>query len=337
MTASDSPITSKFAAQGAQWAIKLQTKGWRNLSKAQKREARSHGIGPSAPPPAIPKVNRVIMGNPNNSRRRGGGDGNAQKSMTITKQEFLGTIFSSDSITTYPIDPRNVKTFPQISALALGYNKYKITSLQLRYSTRVTETEANVIMAFTTDSGDLPPRSKVDMYNIGTKFEVLASKPLVATIPVSKDTKYLRDKCSDDSKLVDCGALHFMVDGRHSGRLGELFLQVTIVLSEPTFSQQSTQILRGTTQTGPTLVEFSQSGKSSTYKFLAVGRYVFSAYGKVLVKARQVGMDKAKQMHTSDDKSSNVIAEVEALEPGASIVLDYVEEEPPSFVCISRM
>nr|ADZ73442.1 putative coat protein [TGP Carmovirus 3] len=337
MTAGASPITLSYAAQGHAWAIKLRDKGWRSLSPAQKKAARAAGIGPQPTPVIVPKVNRLVAGNPTNARRKPTDPGNANTSMTITKQEFLGTLFSGDEISTYILDPRNVKTFPNISNMAIGYNKYKITNAKLRYSSRATDSDCSIIIAYNSDSSDTPPASKLDLYSMATKHEGPSSKPLLMSLPISKETRYLRDRNTDEAKLVDSGSFHILVDGKHDGRLGELFFELTIVLSEPTFLRPASQIITGTSSRGPDIVTVDRGNTSCTIRFNAVGRFIISASGTSIKKLSQVGMEKASLSRTDSDSDSTFIAEVIASEPGASIIVEYPSGGYNQKVYVSRM
>lgn len=320
--AANSPVVINMAAKGSDWAIKLRDKGWKALSKRQKAEARAHGIGAAPASPIVPRVVRVVNGNPNNRARKPSEPGNAMKSMTITKQEFLGELYAGGPIRTYKLDPRSVATFPQVSVHAQGFNKYRFTSFRVRYSPKVAESECGVCLAYTSDASDPAPKGKYDLYSMSTKFETAAHKALLADLPVPKTTRYLRDSPGENSKDVDAGAMYLQLDGKHDGRLGELFIEFTIVLSEPTYSQCYTQMIVGTEhRSGPNFASIVKSSNTYTITFVAAGSFLLSSYTSKLEKVGQLGMKKASQHEVTNETRSTNIIEVRSEEPGASVVL----------------
>nr|WCL16146.1 coat protein [Jasmine mosaic-associated virus 2] len=324
MAASDSPVVTNLAASGVPWAVKLQRKGWRSLSKTQKALARAAGVGTPVATTVAPKVVRLVSGNPANSRRPPGAPGNAVKSMTITKQEFVGSVYANRMVHTLVLDPRNVRSFPLLSSLALGYNKYKFSSLKLRYSPRNSTSDCGFIAAYTSDSSDESPTSRFQLLNISPRYETSASKPLLVTLPVDKGVKYLRDKSTDDAKLVDCGSIHYMVDGHHDTRLGELFLEFTIVLSEPTFVQNSTQMMTNSTHVrGPGFVTVVKSRETATMTFQSSGHFLCCLHADLVTNVRQTGSEEASKTQVDSEGNSSIIFEVKAEEPLSSVVFTF--------------
>nr|QFR98390.1 coat protein [Rose yellow leaf virus] len=339
MAAADSPQVIQAASAGAQWAVKLRAKGWRSLTKLQKAQARSHGVGPVTPATIVPKVTRLINGNPGNVRRRNGEPGNAMKSMTITKQEYLGTVSGGSGVRTFILDPRNVRSFPQLSAFCLGYNKYKFTKLAFRYSPRVNETNAGIICAYTSDSSDEAPKSKYQMYSITPRYEAVASKPLIVSIPPTKEPKFLRDKSSDDAKLVDSGSIHCLIDGDHDGKLGEIFLDLTVVLSEPTFNQCAMQEVTKTRHIkGPGYVVPSFQDGVVTLTFQASGSYLCTYSCAPISSLSQTGMEEAARVTTTSTEESSGFVEVVTEEPLSCVKFTFVNPASGKFhAYVTRM
>lgn len=320
--AANNPVVVTAAGRGEQWALKLRDKGWKYLTKTQKATARSHGIGAVPPSMVIPRTTRVIRGNPTNSRRPPGAPGNADKTTAITKQEYLGEMFADGEIRSFVIDPRNVGTFPHISAFALGYNKYRLTSCQVRYSNKVLDSECGVTIAYSSDSGDEPPKGKFDLYSMGTKFESAAHKSMVCTLPVNKGVRYLRDCPDENAKEVDNGVFHVLLDGKHDGRLGELFIHVSIVFSEPTYNQKSTQLITGHKVVGgPNFCEPVKSANTVSLRFLAAGNFLLSTHTSLLERVGQLEMDTAGHTQVDSETHSSNIIEVRTNKPGSTIVL----------------
>nr|AAK74062.1 coat protein [Pelargonium line pattern virus] len=327
MAAKDNPAVIAAVARREQWAIKLQSKGWGSLSKAQKATARSYGIG-NPPTVVVPRTTRLVAGNPTNARRARGEPGNAKMGTTITKQEYMGELHSSSKIETYLLDPKNVRSFPQLSGLAIGYNKYKITDFKVRYSPKCSDSGCGLTIAYSSDSSDPPPKNKFNLFSMNHKYETAAHKPLLVTLPVSKETRFLRDKCTDDSKLVDSGAVHVLVDGNHEGRLGELFFELTIVFSEPTFCNHHSQVIKGIKESeGPEYVKVEPDKETVKLVFQAAGAYLVSIVASKLERIGQLGASEGdKQVVESADKSA-CLCRIEAEQPGSAIVLVYASRE----------
>lgn len=332
-------MVKRAAAEGHQWAVKLLSKGWASLSKNQKALARASGVGAPLPSVIVPRTIRVMGGNPTRSRRSPDSEGGALKSMTITKQEFVGSVHASKSVRTFLLDPRNVGTFPQLSSLALGYNKYRFTSLRLRYSPRCSESSCGIIATWTSDSSDPAPLGKYQMYGTTPKYECSATKPMLAMIPVDKGTKFLRDCSSDDAKLVDCGAIHVLADGEHDGVLGELFIEFSIVLSEPTFNQASTQYVSdGAHRKGPEFVMCALQGRRLVVTLRAGGNYMCSVFSDPVEKLSKMKLEEATHLSVDGADKSTSIIEMVASEPGASIVIDFKSKDACAYkLYISRV
>ncbi|AQM36684.1 p37 [Clematis chlorotic mottle virus] len=337
MAAKDSPIVKRLAAQGVPWAVKLMEKDWRSLTKSQKQAARAAGVGPVIPTSVSPKVTRLVGGNPGNARRTSGDPGNAMKTMTITKQEFLGSIHADSLIHSLTLDPKNVRTFPHLSALAAGYNKYRFTTVRLRYSPRCSNSDCSFIAGFTTDSSDDTPSNKYQLYGLATRFECQSSKSLLMTPPIDKGLKFLRDCTTDDSKLVDCGKIYYMVDGNHDGILGELFLDFTVVLSEPQYSQVQTQKHEGSSSSGPGLTTFERRERNCVLQFQCAGKFLVSMRTAPIGDVRGLGADAAGMLQTKEGDHVHSLLEVTANEPMASLLFSFSSATVTSRIYVSRM
>ncbi|AAK74063.1 coat protein [Pelargonium ringspot virus] len=330
--ASNSPIVLAAANRGEVWAVKLKQSGWKTLSKAQKAAARAQGIGAAPLSQTVPKTTRIIQGNPTFSRRSRDAPGNAQKSMTIVKSEFLGEVSADGAIHTYTLDPRNVRTFPHISDLARGFNKYKFGDLKVRYSAKVQESGCGVCIAFTPDSSDPKPKGKFDLYSLGSRAEGAAHRNLLYTVPIDKSQRFLRDCATENSKDVDAGSLFVLVDGQHDGRVGELFLEVTIVLSQPTYNQRATQLLAGTThRDGPTFVKAVKSANTVSLTFQAAGNYLVSTYSSLLERVGRLALGEAEQSQVDSSTHSSNVVEALVAAPGGSIVYYFKTPDQMSF------
>jgi hypothetical protein len=252
--------------------------------------------------------------------------------MTVFKSEFLGELHADNTIRSYKLDPRNVRTFPHISDLARGFNKYKFTDVKVRYSSKVQDSECGLTIAFSADSSDPAPRGKFDLYALGSKVEGAAHKNLLYTVPVDKGQRFLRDGEGDNAKEVDAGVIYVLMDGAHDTRAGELFLEVTVVLSQPTYNQRSTQYISGTEHRGgPNYVNITKSANTMTLTFQAAGTFLLCSYSSPLEKVGRLSLADADQSQVDSANNSSNIIEAVVTTPGGSIVFYFKSREQMSF------
>nr|AIZ76652.1 coat protein [Elderberry latent virus] len=330
--ANKSPVVVAAAGRGELWAVKLSSLGWRSLSKAQKTPALGQlglGLCPSpwlfpAQPDSSPETPPMLAAP--------GCLVKSEKSMTVFKSEFLGELHADNTIRSYRLDPRNVRTFPHISDLARGFNKYKFTDVKVRYSSKVQDSECGLTIAFSADSSDPAPRGKFDLYALGSKVEGAAHKNLLYTVPVDKGQRFLRDGEGDNAKEVDAGVIYVLMDGAHDTRAGELFLEVTVVLSQPTYNQRSTQYISGTEHRGgPNYVNITKSANTMTLTFQAAGTFLLCSYSSPLEKVGRLSLADADQSQVDSANNSSNIIEAVVTTPGGSIVFYFKSRDQMSF------
>lgn len=137
MALKDDPVVRQLAARrdGPTWAKRLVGgTPWPALSKNQKRAARASGVVAPQPDLIVPRVPRLLMGNPTRGRRAPGQPGNAADRETISRSEPLGTISKFEGVRRWIVDPRSPASFPLLCRAAAGYNQFQFIKLALRYT-----------------------------------------------------------------------------------------------------------------------------------------------------------------------------------------------------------
>nr|AEI55437.1 coat protein [Carnation mottle virus] len=279
------PTVQTLAQKGDKLAVKLVTRGWASLSTNQKRRAEMLAGYTPAILAFTPRRPRMTNPPPRTSRNS---PGQAGKSMTMSKTELLSTVKGTTgvipSFEDWVVSPRNVAVFPQLSLLATNFNKYRITALTVKYSPACSfETNGRVALGFNDDASDTPPTTKVGFYDLGKHVETAAQTAKDLVIPVDGKTRFIRDSASDDAKLVDFGRIVLSTYGfdKADTVVGELFIQYTIVLSDPTKTAKISQASNDKVSDGPTYVVPSVNGNELQLRVVAAGKWCFIVRGTV--------------------------------------------------------
>ncbi|AAB36706.1 capsid protein [Saguaro cactus virus] len=319
------PRLAAAAATGAAWAVRFLNRGWASLSPKQKRTARSV-LGLQNQPDVIVPVRPRATARVARPTRQG--PGLAGKSMTITKCEYLSDIVSH--VGTIPltdhwvVNPGTIKTFPQTSLMASQFNKYRLTALRVRYtSTCSFETSGRVAIAFTNDSNDPLPTTKSQLYNFPVHIEAAATESKVLTIPCDNVYRFVRDDGVSDPKLVDFGRIVVCTYGSSAAdpaTLGELFIEYTIVFSDPTYTSSLTQQGENQRSIGPRYATVDYESTRWECQLQAAGRWLVCWVSDSAIPSPSiVGVGaKGKVLTSSDSKCG--IATVIAQAPYCSIV-----------------
>ncbi|UYS89845.1 coat protein [Stellaria aquatica mottle virus] len=276
----NSPVVKLRAASGEAWATKLISRGWSALSTNQKKTARAATGLQKASSVSVPKRPPLRVPVDRKVNRTGG------KSMTLTEREFLGNVVSSVGLTpstkNWVINPRNMSAFPKTSIIALNFNKYKVSNLAVCYSPTCSfETNGRVAIGWNSDASDAVPTNKVQLYGMKVYETTQAQTALRMNIAVDSKVRFMHDSISDDPKLVDLGRLILTTYGfdESSTVVGELFLEYTIVLSDPTYVAQITQRGNAVSSTGPEYASYFQTGGKGILRLHAPGKWVVSLHG----------------------------------------------------------
>lgn len=237
------PKTAQLAKAGVPWAMKLIANGWAGLTTAQKRAARAALALPVGQTVVVPKRVRLLNG----SGRRDG-PGQAGKVLHIDRMEYVGTVVANSGVAPnyrkWVVNPGNPELFPTIQLLASMFNKYTVTKLSVRYaSQRSFESNGLVSIGFNPDASEPVPVTRSQFYDLKVKTDTAVQTPVILGVPTDGKARYVRDSASDDSKLVDFGAIVVGTQGCDDDTtvLGQLFVDIAIRFSDPTFAAELTQ------------------------------------------------------------------------------------------------
>lgn len=280
----NSPAVLNFAGQGFGWAVKFRKSGWASLSTNQKRRARSALAIPIQPVTIVPTRARIRNPPPVNYRTKAT-PGQAGKSMTLTKSEYLcdvaGTTGATPKFDAWIINPRNVRAFTQTSMLAFSFNKYRFTKLAVRYSPACSfETNGRLALGWNDDASDPVPTNKSQLYSFGKHVETAAQTPVILEIPMDNKVRFMHDSASDDPKLVDLGMLVMTTFGFDSAvNVGELFLEFTVVFSDPTFNGPVTQFGTAVTAYEPNYGKYTAVQQTGYFTIHNPGKWLLVLQG----------------------------------------------------------
>lgn len=297
----NSPAVVNYASQGLGWAVKFRKTGWASLSTNQKRRARTALSITPQPVVVVPNRPRIRNPPPVVSRSKAT-PGQAGKSMTLTKSEYLcdvvGSMGATPSIDAWIINPRNVRAFTQTSMLAFSFNKYRFTKFAVRYSPACSfETNGRVALGWNDDASDPTPTNKSQLYSLGKHVETAAQTPVTLEIPMDNKVRFMHDSSSDDPKLVDMGRLVLTTFGFDSAlNVGELFLEFTVVFSDPTFNAPITQFGTAVTAFEPNYGEYQVLQQSGHFTIHNPGKWLLvligpkNSFGRPVVSSKDLTM-----------------------------------------------
>ncbi|ADY69096.1 putative coat protein [Trailing lespedeza virus 1] len=279
------PKVVKAAEAGIPWAIKLRSRGWRSLRTNQKLAARAF-VGSSAPSVAIvPRVTRLVRGNPQRTRRNPQQPGNAADSTTITKSDFvadvIGNTTEAGTVTSWLINPSNVVAFPSLLNESARWEKYKITKFSIRFSSKCSEyTDGGVVVQFASDSTDAVPTSKYGIMQSQCRADASAHGSVLLNCAVDPKVRFVRDSSADSGKVVDYGRVNLCAYGQKAADpsiIGELFFEYTIVFSEARVNRGVTQYQYLLTDSvdGPSFASVTSTSAELTFTFNLPGKYTF--------------------------------------------------------------
>nr|AVV62248.1 capsid protein [Saguaro cactus virus] len=318
------PRVASAASAGVAWAMRFMSKGWQSLSPKQKRAARS-ALGIVAAPVVLQPVRARGTARVAQPNKRG--PGLAGKSMTITKCEYLDDVVTQEGalpkFVNWTINLRMVRTFPQTSLMASQFNKYRLTGLSVRYTATCSfETSGRVAIGFTNDSSDPIPDTKVQLYNYPVHAETGATESKTLVIPCDNVARFCRDDGASDPKLVDFGRLVLCTYGSAAGgpsTLGELFIEYTIVFTDPTFTSSLTQVGEFRQSKGPRYALVNYDTTNFQLTLLAAGRWLVCWVSSSAIPSPSVNGAGAKGSLTTSGDSKMCVGLITTQAPGANI------------------
>lgn len=287
MISKNSPIVQEKAKSGVQWAVALASgKPWSSLSPGQKRAANkaagTNGVsgGRLANPQSTKVVSAPVaramrMSNPSARIRTAG------KTTTITHCEYLGRISSNAGTglqyLSRTVNPSSLQTFPWLSTIAAGYEKYKFTRVALRYTSSCpTSTSGKVILAYDYDSSDALPPDVASIYNSEGHLSLAPWDSALMEFPTDSIPRFISDNSTSDPKLVDLGKLLVCNYGQlpsDPATIGEVFVEYTVLLMVPQPTASTTQQGNRALSVGPQYITAALIGNNWVLTMNAPGRY----------------------------------------------------------------
>lgn len=235
--------------------------------------------------------------------------------------EVVSNPGTSGTFHSWIINPREVSTFPQLSAFSAAYNKYRISDFKVRYSPMCSEfTSGRVAIAFSTDSSDDVPATKVDLYASPQCADTASCKSLLLATNGGKQVRYLRDSSVDDPKLVDYGRLVLCTYGQATSDpqvIGELHFEYTVVLSEPNYTHALAQRGGLGATTGPVYAVSSVTESLAQIEFKAGGAYHLAVVIDIPQGSSVVTGTTESKVQTFTDVEACVLVDLKADVPGA--------------------
>lgn len=207
------------------------------------------------------RIDRFPRGN-----KQGMGFGNKQ-SIIVQESEYIGEVTSNSTtfslLTSYPINPGQVSTFPWLSTIAKNYEKYEFLSLQWIYKPEVSQYAQNgqtgkILMCVDYDASDPPPQNKMQMEDIVPHSDAMPYQQLKLNcrpkeMHQNSDAKFIRSANlpgQSDIKTYDAGNLFIGTSGiaTNTGVLGELHVKYIVKLSIPVVASQGIPINNSVSQ-----------------------------------------------------------------------------------------
>lgn len=206
--------------------------------------------------------------------------------MTLTGKEFLGNVKSASGVVptvlSWVVNPRSAAAFQKASIIALNFNKYRMTNLAICYTPSCSfETNGRVAIGWNDDVADPVPSNKMQLYGLGLYQTTQAQTAMRQEIPCDGKVRFMHDSTSDDPKLVDLGRIILTTYGFNDSSqiVGELFLEYSMVLSDPTFTSQVSQIGTAETSTGPEYASLAVEAGAASVVLNSPGKWLVTLIG----------------------------------------------------------
>jgi len=187
----------------------------------------------------------------NNSIETSTRDTTAKWSMNEVVGNFSGSV--AYSVSKYNINPGQGGTFPWLSTISDGWDRYRFTKLQFRYIPQVNEMSTygngTIALSFDPDAADPVPDSMAVQLNSKPRSYGLPCRPLVIVVPASQlrtlPWYYVRPgqlPGGTDIKTYDVGMLLVGVSGSPgTNTIGTLEVDYAVEFASPTNITNSAQ------------------------------------------------------------------------------------------------
>jgi len=171
----------------------------------------------------------------------------------ITHREYIGPVTGSSTtaFVTHNINPGVQSTFPWLSSIASGYERYKFTKLEFTYvSAAATSERGRVALAYQYDPTSENPVSRSSLFSIVPNVEEAPWEDIVLKVKPITEYRYIRqgDIAGGTYNTYDCGKVHTMtaMTADSTTQLGELFVEYSVLLMNPQFQNAMVQGETGT-------------------------------------------------------------------------------------------
>jgi hypothetical protein len=172
------------------------------------------------------------------------------ETVRIKSREYLGAVNGTTAlfIKTLLLNPGSIQTFPQLSRIAMFYEKYRMNGCEFHFHSTSGETTVGgdtaigeVIMADTPDSTDQDPISKSQLMRL---YDAKQAKPSLDQLHGiernirNEEDKYIRHGDPNENiepKKYDFGKFYFATENMPAAvtRIGELWVAYDITLMCP--------------------------------------------------------------------------------------------------------
>jgi len=166
----------------------------------------------------------------------------------ITHREYIGpvTASSTTAFTTNNVNPGLQSTFPWLSSIANGYERYKFSKIEFTFvSAAATSERGRVALAFQYDPTSDDPVSRSGLFSIVPNVEEAPWEDIVLKVKPLNEYRYVRQAvpASGTYNTYDCGKVHVMtaMNADSTTQLGELFVEYTVLLMNPQFQNAMVQ------------------------------------------------------------------------------------------------
>jgi hypothetical protein len=162
----------------------------------------------------------------------------------ITHREYVGAVSASitGNYATKNCNPGISSSFPWLSSIAGGYERYKFNRLEYTFvSAAATSERGRVGLAFQYDPSGEDPSSRSEFFSIVPNVEEAPWEDMVLRVSPIKELRYIRSSpiTTGTTNTYDCGKLQVLtaMNADSTTQLGELFVDYSVTLENPQFNQ----------------------------------------------------------------------------------------------------
>lgn len=161
----------------------------------------------------------------------------------ISHREFVAPVYASvlGNIDGIVCNPGLNASFPWLSDIAAGYERYRFHKLEYTFvSAAATSERGRVGLAFQYDPSGRDPVSRGDFFSIIPNVEEAPWEDMVLKVKPIAELRFIRNEAtfSGATNTYDCGKAQILtaMNADNTTQLGELFVEYTIQLENPQFN-----------------------------------------------------------------------------------------------------